>query len=46
MTGGNIAVMNRLSEVSNHCQDLIDRLNNQNNDFDLIANSGSSVFIQ
>lgn len=46
MAGGNNSVNERLSEISEHCTELIERLNNQNNNFDLLAHSGSSVFIQ
>jgi hypothetical protein len=46
MANGNNAVHGRLAELSSHSDKLRDRLNNQDNNFDLMAHSGSSVFFQ
>ncbi|MBE0459734.1 CHAT domain-containing protein [Pseudoalteromonas prydzensis] len=46
MANGNNAVHERLAELSNHSEELRDRLKHQDNNFDLMAHSGSSVFFQ
>ena len=46
MANGNSAVHERLAELSNHSEELRDRLKNQDNNFDLMAHSGFSVFFQ
>ncbi|MCJ8351940.1 hypothetical protein [Moritella sp.] len=46
MVSGNNGVHERLAELPSHCGELIERLNNQDNNFDLMAHSGSSVFFQ
>jgi hypothetical protein len=44
--GGNSKVFERLNALGQSCQELKDRLDNQDNNFDLMAYSGSTVFIQ
>jgi hypothetical protein len=46
MALGNNAIIERLTELNSHSYELLERLHNQNNNFDLMAHSGSGVFIQ
>jgi hypothetical protein len=46
MALGNNAIIERLTELNSHSHELLERLHNQNNNFDLMAHSGSGVFIQ